>query len=108
MMPDMPYTAYIVSATQNAYLEYTAGAETAVKCDFRRINEVTIGGNNQQIQSDAMAWFEPDVGIDQGTIIKFKGEHYRVIETIDGRDLEATGAPVIFIKTRLQKYGVIS
>lgn len=103
--PPMIHTAYKVSTTRNAYGDFTAGAETALACHFRYITE-QISNNNEYIESDAMAWFEPDSGIDRKDIIKFEGEHFRVERVIKARKLRDPN--VQFIKTELLKYGPIS
>ena len=102
----MTHTAYKVTTTRNAYGDYTASGEVAHICHFRYITEQVTGTNSETIQSDSMAWFEPDSGIGRKDIIKFEGEHFRVERVIEARKLRN---PVVqFIKVELLKYGVIS
>lgn len=105
MKPPMIQTAYKVAKTRNEYGDYTATSETALACHFRYITE-QVTENNEQINSDAMAWFEPDSGVDRKDIIKFEGEYFRVERVIKARRLREPG--VQFIKVELLKYGVIS
>jgi len=105
MKPPMLHTAYKVTMTSNAYGDRIAGAETALKCHFRHITQ-HIFESNEVVESDAMAWFEPDSGIARGNIIKFEGEHFEVERVIKARRLRSTN--VLFIKTELRKYGTIS
>lgn len=105
MMPPMMHTAYKVTTTRNAYGDYTASGTTALKCHFRYITE-QVTDNNEQIQSDAMGWFEPDSGVVKGTLIKFEGEHYRVERVIKARRLRDSST--IFLKVELLKFGQIS
>ena len=102
----MLHTAYKVTVTRNAYGDFLPSGETAHKCHFRYITEQVSSSNNEQIQSDAMAWFEPDSGIDRKDIIKIDGEHFRVERVIKARKLRNPN--VQFIKTELLKYGPIS
>lgn len=102
----MSFTAYKVTNTRNAYGDYVASGTTALKCHFRYITEQVTSTNNETIQSDAMAWFEPDSGVNRGDIIKFDGEHFRVERVTRARKLRDKN--VHFIKVELLKYGVIS
>ena len=105
MKPPMIHTAYKVTTTRNAYGDFTASGTTALPCHFRHITE-QIYANNQTVQSDAMAWFEPDSGVVRNDIIKFEGEHFIVERVIKARKLRSS--PVQFIKTELRLYGTIS
>ena len=105
-MPPMFHTAYKVTSSRNAYGDYTASGETSLKCHFRVINTLVTSTDNEQVQSDAMAWFEPDSGVVKGDIIKFEGTHYRVERLTEARRLR--NPSILFIKTELLKYGVIS
>lgn len=105
-MPPMFHTAYKVTSSRNAYGDYIASGETSLKCHFRVINGLVAGDNNEEIQSDAMAWFEPDSGVVKGDIIKFEGTHYRVERLTEARRLR--NPAILFIKCELLKYGTIS
>lgn len=106
MKPPMLQTAYILGQTRNKYGDYTDTTETAVTCKFRVINTLQHNGIADSIESDAMAWFEPDSGVVRGTIIKYDGTHYKVERLTEARRLHSTS--VQFIKTELIKYGPIS
>lgn len=101
----MLHTAYKATTTRNAYGDYISTGETAHACHFREITNI-ITEANEVIQSDAMAWFEPDSGIDKSDIIKINGTHYRVEKITKARRLHNPN--VLFIKAELLKYGVIS
>jgi len=105
MQPPMLHTAHKVTTTRNAYGDYIFGAETALVCHFRYITE-QVFADNQTIQSDAMAWFEADSGIDRKSIIKFNGEHFIVERVTRARRLRNTD--IQFIKVEMRKYGVVS
>lgn len=102
----MLHTAYKVTTTRDRYGSFVASGETAHKCHFRYITNEIVTSNNETIQSDAQAWFEPDSGIDRNDIIKFEGEHFKVEQVTKARRLR--DPQVQFIKVRLMKYGVIS
>lgn len=106
MKPPMLHTAYKQTSTRNAYGDFESTSETAIPCHFRYITEQATASNNEQIQSDAMAWFEPDSGIARKDIIKFDNEFFRVERVTKARRLRDT--TVQFLKVELLKYGVIS
>lgn len=106
MKPPMLHTAYKVVNTRNAYGDYVASSSTALVCHFRYITQTVTSTSAETIQSDAMAWFEPDSGIQRGDIIKYEDEFFRVERIIKARRLRETR--VQFIKTELLKYGAIS
>lgn len=112
MKPPMLHTAYKVTTTRNAYGDFTASGETALKCHFRYVSRQLTGISNEQAttsggsDADAIAWFEPDSGIDREDIIKFEGEHFRVETIIKARRLRQP--EVLFIKAELLRYGTIS
>lgn len=106
MKPPMLHTAYKVTTTRTGYGDYVASGETALACHFRYITEQVTSSPNETINSDALAWFEPDSGIDRKDIIKFEGEHFRVERVIKARRLRDPN--VQFIKVELLRYGVIS
>ena len=108
----MRHTSYKVTTTRNAYGDYVASGETALACHFRYIT-IQAGGassrgvrGNESVDADAMAWFEPDSGIEREDIIKFEGEHFRVEKVTKARRLRDPS--VQFIKVELLKYGAIS
>lgn len=103
----MPYTAYKVTSSRNAYGDLVASGETAIKCNWRKINRQVVGNNNETYQSDAMGWFEQDSGVQKGDIIKFDGEHYRVEKRVEATK-RLRGGITEFIKTEMSLYGVIS
>ncbi len=105
MKPPMNFTAYKVTSSRNAYGDFVATGETALKCHWRDITSL-ISDNNEQIDSDAMAWFEPDSGVDKNDLIKFQGTHYKVERVIKAHTLRDTETR--FIKVELVKYGAIS
>lgn len=106
MKPPMLHTAFKVNYTRNAYGDYTATGSVAMKCHFRYINEVLTNNPNEVIQSDAMAWFEPDANVGINDIILIDGNHYRIEKMIRARKLRST--TIIFKKAYLALYGVIS
>lgn len=102
----MMNTAYKVTTTRNSYGDYVTGAEVTLPCHFRYITSQITGDSNETIQSDAMAWFEPDSGIVKENILRIDGEYFRVERVTKARRLR--NPTVLFIKTDLLKYGAIS
>jgi predicted nuclease of restriction endonuclease-like RecB superfamily len=105
MKPPMLHTAYKATTTRNAYGDYVSTGETALACHFREITNV-LTELDEVIQSDAMAWFEPDSGVEKLDILKIYGTYYRVEKVTKARRLRNPN--VLFIKTELLKYGAIS
>jgi len=106
MKPPMLHIAYKVTTTRDAYGSYTATGSTALPCHFRSINAQVTGTSNEVVQSDAMAWFEPDSGVGLKDIMMIDGDHYRVERVTQARRLRSS--PVLFLKCDLVRYGVIS
>ncbi len=102
----MLHTAYKVNYTRNEYGDYIATSSTEIKCHFRYINEVITNTTNEMIQSDAMAWFEPDSGLGINDLVLVDGNHYRIEKLIKARKLR--NSDVQFLKASLSRYGVIS
>lgn len=106
-MPPMHHTAYKISVTRNKYGDYvTSDSETTLKCHFRYITDVTIGSNSEAYESDAMAWFEPDSGVEKEDLIRINDQYWRVEKVTEARRLR--NPTVLFIKTELVKYRTIS
>jgi len=103
--PPMFQTAYKLAYTRNAYGDFITSSTTELACHFRLITQ-QVSETNEQVNSDAMAWFEPDSGVKRKDIIRFDGELYRVERVTEARRLRQT--QVQFIKTELLKYGNIS
>ena len=106
MKPPMRHTAYKVTTTRNAYGDYVASGSVALPCHFRNITEQVTSTSDETIQGDAMAWFEPDSGVEKGDILFIDDQHFRVERVIKARRLRDPA--VQFIKTELLFYGVIS
>lgn len=105
-MPPMMHTAYKVNTTRNAYGDFIASTSASYKCHIREINQVITTSNDETVQSDAMAWFEPDADIQEQDIIKFEDTHYRVERITKARRLR--NPAVLFLKCDLLRYGQIS
>ena len=106
MKPPMNHTVYKVTMTSNSYGDRIAGGTTSLKCHVRIITDSITSSSNEQIQSDAQMWFEPDSGVVKDDVIKFEGEHYSVERVTQARRLRSP--EVQFIKADLSKYGIIS
>jgi len=106
MKPPMLQTAYKVTQTRNGYGDLVGTTLTPLPCHFRYITEQVSGGANEQINSDAMAWFEPDSGIVRSDVLKIDNEYFRVERIIKARRLH--NPTVQFLKVELLKYGQIS
>ena len=106
MKPPLRHTAYKVTTTRNVFGDYVAGVQTALPCHFRYITDLVTGSGNETIESDAMAWFNPDSGIEKGDILVIYSRGYMVENVIEAPRLRSTA--IQFIKVTLSKYGIIS
>lgn len=101
MKPPMLHTAYKVTKVRNKYGDYEGNDQTALPCHFREITAL-IDGLADTIQSDALAWFEPESGVVKGDVISFEDTLYKVERLTKARKLRSTN--VEFIKTELMRY----
>jgi hypothetical protein len=106
MNPPMTHTAGLITNSRNAYGDYTASGTTNIACHFREINEVITNSNNEAVQSDAIAWFEPASGVTRESLLLINSEYYRVVKIVKARRLRSPA--VLFVKAYLRHYGVIS
>lgn len=106
MKPPMRHTAIKWNTTRNAYGDFSHTSSTTIPCHFRYITEAVTNTNNETIQSDGMAWFEADSGIERQDILTIDNENFRVERVIKARRLRDSS--VQFLKCDLLSYGVIS
>jgi len=106
MKPPMLHAIFKATKTRNEYGDLVGTALTQLSCHFRYITDQVSGGSNETINSDAMAWFEPDSGIERRDILRFDNEYFRVERVTKARRLRETN--VQFLKCELLKYGAIS
>lgn len=97
----MLQTAYKVTKTRNEYGDYEGTDKTAIYCKFREITRL-VDGLADTVESDAMAWFEPDSGVIKGDVIEYENTLYKVEKLTNARTLRST--QVLFIKTELNRY----
>lgn len=83
---------------------YNSG--TNLVCKFREILSFEQNTNQSDISSDAMAWFKADSGIQKGDIFLIDGNYYIVQRAVKARRID--NSTILFIKTELQKFKVIS
>lgn len=98
----MEQTCSIIKATQNKYGDQVLDSTEEIKCRFRWITELQHVSNREELQSDALLWTAGDENIDEGTIIKFDGEYFRVMRVTEARRLR--GDTVYFKKCLMNKY----
>lgn len=106
MKPPMRQIATKHNYTRNAYGDFVVSTTEQLPCHFRYITDQVSDTNNEQVASDAMAWFEPDSGVEKKDIIQIDNTFFRVERLFRARRLR--DAEVQFIKTELTMYGVIS
>ena len=93
----------LVQATINIYGDQISGGETNVMCRFRNITELDKGSNIEGIDTaDAIVWFEPDVSIEEGSIIKVDDEYWRIERLIKARRIASSD--ILFYKALVKKH----
>jgi len=96
----------LVEATIDKYGDQVASDETSVSCRFRYITQIDRTTNIEGVGTgnDAIIWFEPDVDVQEGSIINAEGAYWRVERLIRARRL--SDSTVLFLKAFVNKYEV--
>lgn len=97
-------TCSIVTSTVNRYGDYVMSSQTQYPCRFREITSLDRNINREDLDADAMIWLEPTVPVEEGTIILYDGEYYRVEEITKARRFSED---VVFQKCLLEKHGEV-
>jgi hypothetical protein len=105
MKPPFTHTAYKVTTTRNEYGDFIAVSSSPLSCHFREIGDVQANNSNEQVQADAMAWFNPHT-VALEDILLINGVHYRIEKITEARRLR--NPTIQFVKCDLLRYGVIS
>lgn len=97
-------TGELKTAVINIYGdEIPTGEGTEVSCRFRYITDLDRASNMEGINTaDAIVWFEPNVSIAEGDIIKIDGEYWRINRLIKARRMSSSD--VLFYKTLVKKH----
>lgn len=100
--------ASLIAVTKNRFGDLSYSSTTALKCWFREVTmqEAQPQAGKEAVRSDAMAWFPPDSGVTEGSVLLILGQYYRVQQVINARRLDDPA--VVFIKTTLERFEVIS
>jgi hypothetical protein len=98
--------AKLVTATVDKYGDQNPTAETSVKCRFRYITQLDKGTHMEGIGTDneAIIWFEPDVDIVEGSIVKVDSVYWRVDKLVKARKL--TGNTIEFLKAFVNRHEI--
>jgi hypothetical protein len=93
----------LVEAVINVYGDQIPSNETSVMCRFRNITELDHLPNMEGVDAaDAIVWFEPDVDIEEGSIIKVDGEYWRIDRLIKARRLSSSA--IVFLKALVRRH----
>lgn len=98
----MEQTAYIIDTSYNDDGDQVMTSSGQIVCRFRWITDLERPSNREEIRSDAMLWIKPDEDIEEGTIIKFDDDYFRVRQVVEARRLR--GNQIHFLKCLLDKY----
>jgi hypothetical protein len=98
----MEQTAYIIETSYNDDGDQEFVSSDTIACRFRWITELDNLDNREEIRSDALLWIKPDEDVNEGTIIKFDDDYFRVKRVIEARRLR--GNQVYFKKCLMDKY----
>jgi len=85
-------TAIKITVTRNKFGDFTtsAPAGTPYKCRFEENQMVIKTGNNEEITTDGLAWFAPDVPIADNDVFIIDGIYYKVIKWGHAKKLGGT------------------
>jgi hypothetical protein len=98
----MEQTAYIIETSYNDDGDQVMSTSEQIVCRFRWITDLERPANREEIRSDAMLWVKSDEDIEEGTIIKFGSDYFRVKRVTEARRLR--GNQIYFLKCLLDKY----
>ena len=95
--------AKLVTADLDVYGDQIPSDETVVSCRFRLITQIERGANTEgSAAADAILWFEPDVEIEEGGIIKADGSYWRIQKIVKARKI--ANDEVHFLKAYVQRH----
>ena len=97
----------LVEATIDVYGDQvSSGEQISVMCRFRNITELDKTSNMEGISTaDAIVWFEPDVSIKEGSIIKVDGEYWRIDRLIKARRMSSS--TILFYKALVKRHQLV-
>jgi hypothetical protein len=74
-----------------------------IKCKFRYITELEVGDHQELVSSaEAIAWFEPNASIQEGSIGLVDGKYWRVDSLVKARRL--LNSNIVFLKAYLKRH----
>jgi len=71
-------TGYIVNTTTDKHGDQKQSSLTAVQIRFRYQTSISTQPNREAIESDAIIWLAKDASVEEGTIIKYEDDYWRV------------------------------
>jgi hypothetical protein len=93
----------LINATVDFYGDQEPTSSSSVQCRFRYITELDRTTNIEgESSADAIIWFEPDVVVKVGSIVKADGEYWRVEKLIKARRM--SGSQIMFLKALVKKH----
>lgn len=78
----------------------------SLACRFRYIQAVERQANREGLTSDAMLWLEPGANVEEGDVVYFEGEYFRIQQVTKARKM--AGSTVQFLKCLLESYYQVS
>lgn len=99
-------TCYLVSTKRNKYGDIDMEGSEAVSCRFRKITELDKMNNREDIRADAWLWVRAGELVEEGGVVRFEDEYYRIKRVLEARRLR--GNKVFFKKCLLDKYSQVS
>lgn len=98
--------AEILEITTDKHGDQVLGDSEDVKCRFRYVTELDKASNREGLTTaDAIVWFEPDVTVQEGSIIKVENKYWRIDRLIKARKLE--NSTIYFLKAFVKAHAGI-
>jgi hypothetical protein len=96
----------LLTATINKYGDQVVSGGTSVPCRFRYITGIVKGQNSEANTTfDAIVWFEPEAGVNEGDIVTINSLYWRIERLV--RATRLNDNTVLFIKAYVNKHDAV-
>lgn len=95
-------TATVITTEYNVYGDQQLVSSETYPCRFRYITDLDRNINRDELNGDALVWFESDVPITEGDIINVDDKYWRIMRLTKARALE--GETIEFLKALVDRH----
>ena len=98
--------AQVVPTTTDKHGDQVGGTPVDVKCRFRYITEIDRNVNREGLEaSDAIIWFDPDVDIEEGSIVSVDSKYWRITRLVKASRM--SGSTIEFLKAFVKAHQLV-